>query len=165
MDLERGCVHVQADKYCNVAARKVASVSLLRSPVSSQWNKNRVVQIFSASGGSSNCFPKRWRLQKRSEFVRIQTSPAYCHHTRHFTVLVSRARQATGRLGITASKKIGNAVARNRAKRMIRETVRQSKWFPLPSDVVIIAKRGASQLTFRDVCNELARLKKRVVPC
>jgi len=45
-----------------------------------------------------------------------------------------------GRLGIAATKKLGGAVQRNRAKRLIREVFRRNKVAP-GFDVVIVAKR------------------------
>ena len=48
--------------------------------------------------------------------------------------------RGTGRLGIAATRKIGGAVQRNRAKRLIREVFRQNKLAP-GFDVVVIPKR------------------------
>lgn len=54
------------------------------------------------------------------------------------------------RLGVIASRKVGNAVARNRIKRFVRE------WFRLNStinssamDLVVIARKRASSTTLR----------------
>lgn len=45
-----------------------------------------------------------------------------------------------GRLGIAATKKLGGAVFRNRAKRLIREIFRRNKIAPA-FDVVVVPKR------------------------
>ena len=54
---------------------------------------------------------------------------------------VRKTRAGSCRIGITASKKIGNAVQRNRARRVIREAFRQIK-LPLKSgfDIVFVAR-------------------------
>ncbi len=54
---------------------------------------------------------------------------------------VRKNRAGSCRIGITASKKIGNAVQRNRARRVIRESFRQIK-LPLKSgfDIVFVAR-------------------------
>lgn len=54
---------------------------------------------------------------------------------------VRKNRAGSCRIGITASKKIGNAVQRNRARRVIREAFRQIK-LPLKSgfDIVFVAR-------------------------
>jgi ribonuclease P protein component len=48
--------------------------------------------------------------------------------------------EAAGRLGIAATKKLGGAVRRNRAKRLIREVFRLSK-IAAGYDVVVVPKR------------------------
>lgn len=65
--------------------------------------------------------------------------------TRHFVfALSSRLPSAPGaepRLGITASRRVGNAVARNRIKRVVREAFRATRdiW-PPGCDVVVIVR-------------------------
>ena len=51
------------------------------------------------------------------------------------------------RFGITAGKKVGNAVMRNRAKRIIRQAYRENELlFPLGIDIVIVARRNAAEV-------------------
>ncbi len=51
------------------------------------------------------------------------------------------------RLGITTSKKVGNAVCRNRARRVIRAAYQQNEVnFPIGYDFVIVAREAASQV-------------------
>jgi ribonuclease P protein component len=67
----------------------------------------------------------------------------------------------TRRVGITASKKTGNAVKRNRIKRHIREFYRQNKnLFPEGCDVAVVAKQGTGGLDFREIREELSDLLK-----
>ena len=70
-------------------------------------------------------------------------------HGRYSTVFVFANRLPIGRLGIAATKKLGGAVERNRAKRLIREVFRRNKRAP-GFDVVVVPKRelfGASLTT------------------
>ena len=61
------------------------------------------------------------------------------------------------RLGIIASKKIGNAVARNRAKRIFREIFRQIKHRIEPAlDIVIISGKDVVKLPYRVIEKELS---------
>ena len=81
------------------------------------------------------------------------------YQTAHFKVLHGPNRLGLTRLGITVSKKIGNAVKRNKVKRLIREFFRLHKsYFPQGYDMVIIAKSGAPDLNFWDVKEELGEL-------
>lgn len=51
------------------------------------------------------------------------------------------------RFGITAGKKVGNAVMRNRAKRIIRQAYRENEiLFPIGIDIVFVARKSASDI-------------------
>lgn len=64
------------------------------------------------------------------------------HVTPYFVVYVKKNRIKTNRLGITATKKIGNAVERNRARRIIKEAYRLLEpELPVGLDIVIVARR------------------------
>lgn len=83
---------------------------------------------------------------------------------KHFLVVVAAG---DGRLGITVSKKVGNAVTRNRVKRFVREFVRQAvrpggRWLPADRDLVVIARPSAAGLGFAEVAGELERLGARL---
>ena len=55
------------------------------------------------------------------------------------------------RLGISVSKKIGNAVTRNRIKRAIRENFKVHKQDMISKDIIVIARQPAKNMsTFRD---------------
>jgi ribonuclease P protein component len=61
-------------------------------------------------------------------------------HSRWFTVFILANERAEGRLGIAATRKLGGAVLRNRAKRLIREVFRRTKLAP-GFDVVVVPRR------------------------
>jgi ribonuclease P protein component len=60
-------------------------------------------------------------------------------HGRFLTVVVAPGPGPSARLGIVASRKLGGAVVRNRAKRLIREMFRTSSDAG-PLDLVVIPK-------------------------
>ena len=65
------------------------------------------------------------------------------------------------RVGIIASKKVGNAVARNKAKRMIREAYRQNtelnEW-----ELVVIARKSLLSCDFSDVFATFEKLRQKL---
>lgn len=62
------------------------------------------------------------------------------------------------RLGITAGKKIGNAVCRNRAKRLIRQVYRDVELsLPVGIDMVIVARKPICEIK----CQELLKYMEK----
>jgi len=69
---------------------------------------------------------------------------------------------ASLRLGVVASKVIGNAVKRNRAKRRLREAWRLNRFrFKGDVDVILVARRTILTARWEDVNDDLIRLAKR----
>ena len=79
------------------------------------------------------------RIRRRAEFLQIYEHGARVHG-RYATLFLMPNNRAFGRLGVAATKKIGGAVERNRAKRLIREVFRRNKIAP-GYDLVVVAKR------------------------
>lgn len=69
---------------------------------------------------------------------------------------------ASLRLGVVASRVIGNAVMRNRAKRRLREAWRLNRHrFHGDVDVILVARRTILTARWEDVNADLLRLAKR----
>lgn len=64
------------------------------------------------------------------------------------------------RIGIVASKKIGNAVIRNRAKRLLREATRLNPIAP-GWDVVLLARKKILGARYQDVEPAFVKLVSR----
>ena len=89
------------------------------------------------------------KLRRRAEFTKV-----YDHGTRFrgrfMTCFALPNEVGSPRLGIAASQKIGNAVARNRAKRLVRELFRGHK--PLTGiDIVVIPRREMLEASWRNI--------------
>ena len=115
---------------------------------------------------SSAHFPKSARLRKRVEFLQL-ASAQHKSVVRGFLVVWRENSIQTSRLGITASKKIGCAVVRNRIKRYLREFFRHNRLEMAAVDINIIARRESALMTFPDIQRELNRAFRLigVSPC
>ena len=103
------------------------------------------------------------RLKQRADFLAAAAgvkvpAPAF--------VLQARGRDdaAPPRFGFTVSKKVGNAVERNRVRRRLREVVRLSATLPQATghDYVLIGRRAGLDLPFEKMIAEFAGALKRV---
>jgi ribonuclease P protein component len=102
-------------------------------------------------------FTKAARLRHRQDFLRAQAQGKRLH-TRHFGVTLAPMAEGHPRLGLVATRRMGRAVQRNRVKRLLREFFRRHQ-IGLPTfDLVIMAKKGAQALAYRQVEEELGRL-------
>jgi ribonuclease P protein component len=114
--------------------------------------------------GGAERLTKARRLLKRSDFLRVQKQSTSAHG-RWFVLLAHRRGDEVAldgaRLGIVASRKVGSAVARNRAKRLVREWFRKAS-VPDPVDLVVILKPGAADAAFSAICQELDQALDRV---
>ncbi len=113
-----------------------------------------------------NTFPKSSRIASSQEFTRILKQGRYAADA----TLVVNAKPAAqadrrgnfpGRLGVTIPTKTGNAVVRNRWKRLIREAYRcQRQQLPLGYDFVVRPRRGG-RCDFHSISRSLLKLSHR----
>ena len=69
-----------------------------------------------------------------------------------FTLRVRVRAEGSRRLGVIASRKAGNAVLRNRAKRALRELFRRHPdVLPRACDVVVVVRRNFAEFTFAEI--------------
>jgi ribonuclease P protein component len=86
-------------------------------------------------------FDRTRRVRRRVEFQKVFERGVRVHG-RYLTLLMAPAPGTRSRLGLVASKKLGGSVARNRAKRLIREIFRQHPpQAGRPVDVLVIPRR------------------------
>jgi ribonuclease P protein component len=79
------------------------------------------------------------RIRHRPEFERVYNEGARSHG-RFMTVFALENGGSTTRFGVAATRKLGSAVIRNRAKRLAREVFRRRK-IAAGLDIVIVPRR------------------------
>lgn len=114
----------------------------------------------------SGRFPKEARLRSRRDFSRAKTSSGRVV-TRHFVFLLSPQNPPLKqpRLGVTASRKVGTAVIRNRAKRLVREAFRAtngSLWSP-GLDVVVVVRNVSPETRLQAVVAEWESARNKLL--
>jgi len=116
------------------------------------------------SRGGRYSFGKALRLRRRREFLALQRSGAHRRSANMIVVAQKRTDlppPSPTRLGIVASRKVGCAVARNRAKRLVREAFRQTRHeLPGSLDVLVVTTRTAATASLEAIRAELASAVK-----
>ncbi|MCY0870828.1 MAG: ribonuclease P protein component [Firmicutes bacterium] len=102
------------------------------------------------------------RLKRNRDF-RIVFYRGKSVANRFYVLYVSRRISGgPARVGFSVSKKVGNAVVRNRVKRLLREAMRvRAGSLPDGLDVVIIARKDAVELSLQQVDRHLQTLLRR----
>ena len=110
--------------------------------------------------------PKLIVLTKRADFVRASNARRQGTNGVHLQARKRAQGEAAGiRVGFTCSKKVGNAVARNRAKRRLREIARMT----LPTlgrdgwDYVLVGRNTTTgSIPFEDLLRDMKRAIAKV---
>jgi len=113
----------------------------------------------------NNGFPKQVRLRTQEDFDAVYQSK---HFAADGVLVIHATRNGTEqtRLGLSVSRKVGNAVVRNHWKRRIRESFRlQQSELPPGLDIVVRPRKGATydfdaiRQSLKKLC---ARLDKKI---
>ncbi len=107
-------------------------------------------------------FTKASRILKRSEYIALSRKGKKIH-SNYFLAVYQTGTIHQNRLGITVTKKVGNAVIRNQLKRYVREFYRLNRQFLQGvQDINVIAKKQAASITSEEVYSDLRKLFKAI---
>ncbi len=94
------------------------------------------------AGRAKAGWTKQMRLRRPEDFRRVRSEGQSWAHPLFILWGAPNALDVT-RIGLTASRRVGNAVARNRARRLLREAVRRSyAHMATGYDIVLVARSG-----------------------
>src|SRR5262245_11670264 len=102
-------------------------------------------------------------LRNSSQFRRVYDQGCR-FQTPYFSAFFLRNDLGEQRYGITATRKIGCAVVRNRCKRRLREVVRKYEHFascPHGFDLVLNVKAGLTEADFKQIQESFSRVVSR----
>jgi ribonuclease P protein component len=107
---------------------------------------------------------KKERIRKNYEFQRVYGQGKKVV-SRYFVIYWIESEAPIRRLGVSASRKIGKAVQRNRAKRLAREVFRRNKYCLSPGiDLIMVTRRGLDQQSYTTIeplfTNALKRIER-----
>ena len=112
-----------------------------------------------AAAQQPHTFPPARRIRHRPEFLKV-----YEHgervRARLMTVMALQNTLGYSRLGIAATRKMGGAVVRNRAKRLVRELFRHAD-VPPGLDIVVIPRLDMLDADIRAVESEFRNALQR----
>lgn len=93
----------------------------------------------------------RERIRKKKDFL-VLYKKGYRYKSRHFNLIGLSNALPYSRVGVVASRKVGNAVARNKAKRWMRELFRRNKGLlTYPVDLLIVASAAMREATWTEL--------------
>ena len=102
--------------------------------------------------------PAPARLRKRAEFLAVRRGEK--RRGRFFLLeVLDRGDQDAARVGFTVTKKVGNAVVRNRIRRRLKEAVRVHAAGDMQpgNDYVIVGREDVLAAPFAEIKTELSR--------
>jgi ribonuclease P protein component len=103
-------------------------------------------------------YTRKERIKKRSDFITTYKKGVHLE-SQHLRISIILNNREWSRLGLTVSKKIGNAVQRNHVKRLLREYFRTTRHnLAEKYDIVITAKKGAAGVNYAKICDELSTM-------
>jgi ribonuclease P protein component len=105
---------------------------------------------------------KRYRLKRRNDFRRVFRAGTSVANRQFVLYVYDRGNDEPVRVGVSVSRKVGNAVTRNRIRRLVKEVVRRwVDYLPNGVDLIIIARAPAAKMDYHQVKSSLRHVFSR----
>ncbi|MFC6118441.1 ribonuclease P protein component [Macrococcoides bohemicum] len=103
---------------------------------------------------------KAYRIKKNDDFQKVYKQGKSVANKQFIIYRFNNQENEHFRLGISVSKKIGNAVTRNRIKRAIRESFTRHKQDIIKDDFIVIARNPSKDMTVEEIHKSLEHVMK-----
>jgi len=104
---------------------------------------------------------KSYRIKKNEDFQRIFQEGKSVANRQFIVYKLENSEIPHFRIGLSVSKKIGNAVMRNRIKRLIRQVFHELESQINPNyDYIIIARKPVAEMDYKEVKKSLIHVLK-----
>lgn len=105
---------------------------------------------------------KKNRIKKNEDFQKVFKHGKSMANRQFVIYMLDQPEEKEFRLGLSVSKKIGNAVTRNRIKRLIRQVFMEEKEnLKTGIDYIVIARNPASEMNYHEVQSSLIHLFRK----
>lgn len=105
---------------------------------------------------------RQYRLAKRKDFNKVYRLGKSAANRQFVVYLLKNPQTAKMRVGVSASKKLGGAVVRNRLRRRIKEIIRLNADHIVPGyDLVIIARKPIVDMDYKEMEKSLLHALKQ----
>jgi len=107
-------------------------------------------------------YSPRERIRKRKDFSHLYKKGRLTRGT-YFNLIYLPNSLSYSRMAVVASKKIGNAVQRNRVRRRVKELFRRNKeLLTLPVDMIVVTKKGLQDASWENMKTQYLTMIKAV---
>lgn len=101
---------------------------------------------------------KENRIKKSEDIEKVLKNHHQAGNKNYIIYVKENSETKSFRLAMSVSKKIGNAVVRNRQKRLIKQAISELKNEIPPYDIFVVAKIGCLNLTYNEVKENIYKL-------
>lgn len=104
---------------------------------------------------------KTFRIKKNAEFQEVFKKGKSVANRQFVVYCLRRSNQDNYRVGLSVSKKIGNAVKRNQIKRYLRQTFLEiSSQLHKDVELIVIARKPAATMNFAEIKSSMIHVLK-----
>jgi ribonuclease P protein component len=99
----------------------------------------------------SETYGPRERIRKKKDFADLYENGG-CYRGKYFNLIFRPNGLEYSRMSAVASRKVGDAVRRNKARRRARDLFRRNRAIlTFPMDILVISKAGANGAAFAEL--------------